>query len=130
MISFPRRLTGHAMSPLLLLPAEVRVKTWQHLFSDSKVVIEDGCHDSSMSNDRSQLLLTCGFAYVDTFTQLWSHTTVKYINRGPAPGPRKFNEIFAAASTARMLIPRIGLNSSHSTGVSNVICAAFDTSLH
>lgn len=130
MISFPHPLTGHARSPLLLLPAEVRIKTWQHLFSDSKVtydvcvrdpklfppesirICQDGIHHKCWSIDRSQIIQTCGFAYLDTFAKLWSYTTMTYESCRPKPELGRFSESFAASATAGKRIPRIEIMDS------------------
>lgn len=107
MIYFTHVLSGHARSHLLFLPSEVRIQLWRYLPSDSKVVYKDYNHDKSLSADRSQMLLTYGFTYLDTLNQLWSRTTVKYINCVPAPGPGEFSAMFAASAAALKLIPRI-----------------------
>lgn len=97
-------------SPLLLLAAEIRSRIWELLFEDSEVCYDACQYSRSSSVERNQIAQTCRFAYLDTFTILWSHTTMVFIDCVPSPDLSRSETQFAASVPCIQLITKVTIN--------------------
>jgi hypothetical protein len=94
-------------SALLLLPAEVRTKIWRLLFEGTEVHYINCRYSKSSSIERNQIAHTCRFAYLDTFTMLWTNTAMDFTNCLPSHQLGRHKNIFAASAPCRKLIPKM-----------------------
>ena len=97
-------------SSLLLLPSEVRNQIWFLLFADSNVVYNKCLYDGDLSSKRYQVVHSCRFAYLDSFTLLWLHTKITYIDCIPTPNFASLRKQLTASAPCRKLITRLELD--------------------
>jgi hypothetical protein len=77
------------------------------LFEGTEVHYVDCRYSKSCTIERNRIAHTYCFAYLDTFTMLWTNTTIIFTNCLPSHQLGRHKNIFAASAPCRKLIPKM-----------------------